>query len=152
MDLRTFILRHRRENLKKCSLRGLEKRSDLCFFSYPQDPLPDISQHLLLQVGAPVLTLADANRPLLLIDGTWRLTKIMTQQLRPQPEVRSLPSHYRTAYPRRQSDCADPDTGLASIEALYIAYLLLGRNTEGLLDLYHWKSEFLQLNKLSENF
>jgi pre-rRNA-processing protein TSR3 len=149
MDLPTLILRHRRENLKKCSLSGLEKRPDLSFFSYPKDTLPDLSQHLLLQVGAPLLTLADANLPLFLIDGTWKLTNIMTQQLKSQPQTRSLPSHYRTAYPRRQTDCLDPHAGLASIEALYIAHLLLGRNTEGLLDRYHWKNEFLILNGFS---
>lgn len=149
MDLRTLILRHRRENLKKCSLSGLEAREDLCFLSYPNDTLPDLSQHLLLQVGAPLLTIADAHRPLFLIDGTWKLTNVMTQQLKSTPEARSLPAHYRTAYPRRQTDCLDPSAGLASVEALYIAHLLLGRNTEGLLDRYHWKNEFLALNGFS---
>jgi pre-rRNA-processing protein TSR3 len=147
MDLPTIILRHRRENLKKCSLAGLEKREDLSFFSYPQDPLPDLSQHLLLKVGAPPLTLADHSRPLFLIDATWRLAQIMEKQLPCKMESRSLPSHYRTAYPRRQSHCPDPYSGLASIEALYIAHLLLGRNVEGLLDLYHWKESFFQINK-----
>jgi pre-rRNA-processing protein TSR3 len=56
---------------------------------------------------------------------------------------RSLPSHYKTAYPRRQLDCPDPERGLASIEALYAAYSILGRSTDGLLDRYHWKEEFL---------
>lgn len=152
MNIPTLILRHRRENLKKCSLSGLEKRSDLSFLSYPKDQLPDLSPYLLLQVGAPLLTISDANRPLFLIDGTWRLTNIMTQQLKSEPEARSLPPHYRTAYPRRQTDCLDPYKGLASIEALYIALLLLGRDTEGLLDQYHWKNEFLTLNNLNNPF
>lgn len=147
-DLPTLILRHRRENLKKCSLTGLEKRKDLSFFSYPQDPLPDLSRYLLLQIGAPLLSSKDCGRPLFLIDGTWRLTKTMTEQLPFKMETRSLPSHYRTAYPRRQTDCPDPSSGLASIEALYIAHLLLGLDVKGLLDGYLWKESFLRINSL----
>ena len=56
---------------------------------------------------------------------------------------RSLVSGYKTAYPRRQDDCPNPEEGLASVEALYLAYLTLGRNPEGLLDFYYWKDEFL---------
>jgi pre-rRNA-processing protein TSR3 len=32
---------------------------------------------------------------------------------------------------------------LASIEAIYVAYQLMGRDTTGLLDLYHWREQFL---------
>ncbi len=57
---------------------------------------------------------------------------------------RSLPSHYRTAYPRRQQDCPDPERGLASIEAIYLCYLLLQRQTKGILDHYYWKEQFFK--------
>ncbi|MBI3508947.1 MAG: hypothetical protein HY069_04875 [Chlamydiia bacterium] len=140
----TAILRHRRENLKKCSLSGLETRSDLLFFTYPQDPLPDLSHYLLLKVGAPPLSEADCERGLFLIDGTWRLAAVMEKQLPWALEARSLPVSYRTAYPRRQTDCPDPESGLASVEALFIAHLLLGRPTHGLLDHYYWKDTFLK--------
>ena len=140
----TIILRHRRENLKKCSLLGLENRSDFLFFTYPQDPLPDLSAYLLLKVGAPPLTVCDAARGLFLIDGTWRLAEKMEKSLTQQVEARSLPGHYRTAYPRRQTDCPDPEAGLSSLEALYLAYAILGRPVEGLLEHYHWKEPFLK--------
>jgi pre-rRNA-processing protein TSR3 len=140
----TVILRHRRENLKKCSLRGLETRPDLKFYTYPTDELPDYSHFLLLKVGAPPLTEADKDKGLFLIDGTWRLAQVMERQLPWKLEARSLPAGYKTAYPRRQPDCPDPESGLASIEALYIAHQILGRSTEGLLDSYHWKELFLQ--------
>ncbi|MDE3045200.1 MAG: hypothetical protein KGJ02_00940 [Verrucomicrobiota bacterium] len=143
-----IILRHRRENLRKCSLSGLETRSDLTFYTYPTDPLPDLTGTLLLKVGAPPLTLADASRPLLLIDGTWRLAQIMEKSLGIQLEARSLPAGFKTAYPRRQTECPDPNAGLASVEALYIAFHILGRNTDGLLDHYYWKDQFLQLNNI----
>jgi hypothetical protein len=43
----------------------------------------------------------------------------------------------------------DPDNGLASIEALYLAYHILGRPTAGLLDHYHWADAFLEANGLA---
>ena len=142
-----IILRHRRENLKKCSLTGLEGREGLAFFTYPEDTLPDLTGALLLKVGAPPLSIEDKDRPLLLIDGTWRLAAVMEKQLPMKLEERSLPPGWKTAYPRRQTDCPDPEAGLSSLEALYIACLILKRPTEGLLDHYHWKDLFLQINQ-----
>lgn len=147
--MKTVILRHRRENLKKCSLTGLEKHPDLQFFTYPVDLLPDFSQYLLLKVGAPPLTLEDRHRGLFLIDGTWRLAQIMEKQLPWKLEARSLPGGYKTAYPRKQTECPDPESGLSSIEALFIAHHLLGRSTEKLLDRYYWKEIFLRYNGFS---
>ena len=46
----------------------------------------------------------------------------------------AFPPAIRTAYPRRQTDCPDPASGLSSVEALYIAHQILGRSTEKLLD------------------
>jgi pre-rRNA-processing protein TSR3 len=145
MNRPTIILRHRRENLKKCSLRGLENRSDLQFLTYPYDPLPDLSCYILLAVGAPPITEEDKDQGLFLIDATWRLAELMKKKS-PLMAMKSLPGHFRTAYPRRQTDCLDPEKGLSSIEALYLAHRFLGRPVSGLLDGYHWKDAFLQLN------
>jgi hypothetical protein len=35
------------------------------------------------------------------------------------------------------------------VEALYVAYHLLGRETTGLFDHYRWGEEFLRLNDLT---
>lgn len=142
--LPTIILRHRKENLKKCSLRGLESREDFIFLTYPKDPLPPLSGYLCLSLDAPVLTQNDAHLGLYLIDATWNYAEKMNRLTPPTIEKRSLPPHFKTAYPRRQTDCLDPERGLASIEALYLSYLILGRDTKGLLDNYHWKDEFLK--------
>lgn len=147
--MKTIILRHRRENLRKCSLRGLESRLDLRFYTYPTDPLSDYSGYVLLKVGAPPLTKEDQDKGLFLIDGTWRLAKIMERQLPFKFEERSLPKNYQTAYPRKQTDCPDPKTGFASVEALYIAHRILGREYETLLDSYYWKELFLERNNLT---
>lgn len=146
----TIILRHRRENLKKCSLRGLENRSDFQFFTYPQDTLSDLSNTILLKVGAPALTEQDSQYGLFLIDATWKLAAVMEKQIpshiKQNMIERSLPLNVLTAYPRRQTDCPDPEKGLASIEALYVAHFILKRPLQGLLDNYYWREEFLKKN------
>lgn len=146
----TLIVRHRRENLKKCSLRGLETHSDFIFTRYPKPNLPPLDGYMILSLDAPRLTKADAECGLVILDGTWRYAERMYANI---PELsqlkkRSLPSSLVTAYPRRQDDCQNPDRGLASIEAIYAAYAILGRDTAGILDLYHWKDDFLNKNQL----
>lgn len=151
MSKKNIILRHRKENLKKCSLRGLETREDFLFLTYPKDLPFDFSHCIVLSLNAPLLTKEDDMHPLLLIDATWRYASAMLEKIKPHTSCdlyRSLPSHFRTAYPRRQEDCPLKEQGLASVEALYLAYHLLGRDTTGLLDNYYWKESFLQKNDL----
>lgn len=146
----TIVIRHRLENLKKCSLRGLESRLDFLFITYPFSSLPDLKNYILLTLDAPPLTAADQEHGLLILDATWRYAAKMFKPFENQPDVlyRSLPAHFRTAYPRRQHDCPDPERGLASIEAIYLSYLLLQRETTGLLDGYYWKEQFLNKNQI----
>lgn len=149
----TAILRHRRENLKKCSLRGLEERNDLIFFKYPTTEFnfAAFQGYIVLRLDAPPLIEADHPFGLFIVDGTWRYAEKMLQFVEQIPDLRfrSLPPHFRTAYPRRQEDCHDPEKGLASVEALFLAYRILGRDTQGLLDHYYWKNEFLSKNHIN---
>lgn len=150
----TIVLRHRKENLKKCSLRGLESRTDFCFLPYPCAPLPDLSHYVMLDLDAPPLSFADAHHGLFILDATWRYAKVMIRDidLRFTIEKRSIPNNYRTAYPRRQEDCPDPERGLASLEAIYLSYLILKRETAGLLEGYYWKEQFLEKNGIRKAF
>lgn len=144
----TIILRHKKENLKKCSLRGLETRKDFNFHKWPGE-CPEMINYIYLTIDAPPLSTDDHDKGLLLIDGTWKLAKKMENQLEgnlAHLEKRAIPGHFRTAYPRKQTECIDPTRGLASLEALYIAFSIMGRETEGLLDNYYWKEDFLKLN------
>ncbi len=144
----TIVLRHQRENLKKCSLRGLESRNDFRFYTYPKSQLPILDNYIILVMDdAPELSLADSDRGLFIVDATWRYAKVMMEQIAPVIQhcvQRTIPAHFRTAYPRRQEDCPDPERGLASVEAIYIAYWLMGRDTSGLLNNYYWKDAFLK--------
>lgn len=144
----TIIVRHKREKLKKCSLQGLEERKDCLFYSYPSNELPPAQDYIILTLEAEELTLKDTHSGILLLDSTWKYTPKMLNWVQKISDLqyRSLPSYLRTAYPRRQEDCKDPQRGLASIEALFAAYHILKRPTEGLLDRYYWKDEFFNLN------
>lgn len=146
----TVVIRHRLENLKKCSLRGLEERSDFYFLTYPYHTLPSLNQYIVLTMEAPPLTAEDQAHGLLIIDATWRYAAKMMKPFENQPHLlyRTLPGGYRTAYPRRQDDCPDPSRGLASVEAIYLSYLILQRDTTGLLDHYYWRDRFLNINQI----
>ena len=150
MKLPTVVIRHRKENLKKCSLRGLESRSDFKFHRFPMQEFPDLTGYVMLAMEGEELTEADAHSGLLLIDATWRYAAQMCAAVDREILLpkRTLPQKYRTAYPRHQTDCPNPDEGLASVEALYLAFLITGRDPTGLLDKYYWKNEFLQKNSL----
>ncbi|MCC5831919.1 MAG: DUF367 domain-containing protein [Chlamydiales bacterium] len=142
----TIVIRHRKERLKKCSLRGLEGRKEILFFPYPLKNLLPIDGYVFLTPDAPqVLSIEEGGRGLLLCDATWKLAKKMEKALQMPDTVvrRALPSGIETAYPRRQ----EVPCGLASVEALYMAYVLTGRDPKGLLDNYYWKEDFLEKNK-----
>jgi pre-rRNA-processing protein TSR3 len=144
----TVIVRHPHEKARKCSILPLRGRPDLVFLSYPVAAKPPLEAYVRLAADGPELSAADADCGLLLLDGSWRWAEAMTRAFEYVPP-RSLHG-YRTAYPRVSKQGTDPDNGLASVEALFLAYHLLGRPTAGLLDHYRWADEFLRLNGLSE--
>ncbi|OGN61293.1 MAG: hypothetical protein A3F09_01850 [Chlamydiae bacterium RIFCSPHIGHO2_12_FULL_49_11] len=147
---KTIVLRHRRENRKKCSLQCLAEHPDFIFINYPDGIVPSLEGFVMLSLEGPLLTERDRDAGLFIIDGTWRHAKTMEKFVGAECPRRSLPAHFVTAYPRRQNDCADPARGLASIEALFIAFTILGRSTTGLFDRYRWGALFLELNKFTE--
>jgi len=132
----TVIVRHSRENPRKCSVIPLRGRPDLMFLPYPVRQRPPLDGYLRLAADGPPLTTADAASGLLLLDGSWRWAAAMTRDFE-DVTPRSLHG-WRTAYPRASKLGTDPDNGLASVEALFVAYNILGRPTAGLLDHYRW--------------
>jgi pre-rRNA-processing protein TSR3 len=100
-------------------------------------------------MDAPPLQASDGDKGIFLLDATWRYASKMLHFVESHAtiEKRSIPKGFRTAYPRRQDDCPNPEEGLASIEALYIVYVITGRDPQGLLDGYHWKDLFLEKNQ-----
>ena len=144
----TVIVRHPKENPRKCSILPLRDRPDLVLLKHPVAERPPLDGYVRLAADGPALSAADAGCGLLLLDGSWRWAEAMTRGFLDVPP-RSLRG-YRTAYPRSSKLGTDPDNGLASVEALFVAYHLLGRQTEGLLDHYRWAEEFMELNGLGK--
>lgn len=142
----TVIIRDRHENPRKCSVLPLRSRDDVMFLTYPVKERPPLDGYVRLAAEGPPLSPTDAEKGILLLDGSWRWAAAMTRDFLDVP-ARSL-SGWRTAYPRVSKLGTDPDNGLASIEALFVSYHLLGRPTAGLLDRYHWAEEFLRVNNL----
>ena len=95
-----LIVVRRGEDPAKCTVRPLRGTPGLEFRPYPLRAKPDLSRHLLLAPDAPPLTLADAGRPLLLLDASWRHAGTMRRAVEPV-EARSIPPGWQTAYPRR---------------------------------------------------
>jgi len=140
----TVIVRHPKENPRKCSILPLRGRPDLIFLTYPVKEPPPLDGYVRLAAEGPELSAADAEKGVLLLDGSWRWAGSMNQTFLEVPP-RSLYG-WRTAYPRVSKRGTDPDNGLASVEALFVAYHILGRPTGGLLDHYRWAEEFLRIN------
>lgn len=146
MPTQVLIIVRRGEDPAKCTVRPLRGTPGLDFLPYPLRTKPDLSRHLLLAPEAPPLTPADAGRPLLLLDASWRHAEKMRRAVEPV-EARSIPPGWQTAYPRRSKTHADPDTGLATVEALFAALCTLGFRNDDLLRRYPWREAFLDLNR-----
>jgi len=140
----TTVIRHPKEKIRKCSLRFLHERPEMTFLRGNPGFVFDASGFTLLAVDAEPLSTKDNERPLLLLDSTWRWLPQLLACVSGEPIRRSIPGNVRTAYPRISKVFEDPEAGLASIEALYLARKLLGDDDPTLLDGYHWKDQFLQ--------
>lgn len=139
----TTVIRHPKERIAKCSLRFLHGRPEMTFLRGKPGMQFDATGFVLLAVDAPPLSRADAAHPLLLLDSTWRWLPQLRACITGTPIERSIPGNLRTAYPRVSKVFEDPEAGLASIEALYVARRLLGDDDPTLLDGYHWQQQFL---------
>jgi len=137
------IIRHPKERRSKCSLTPLEGRADLDFHRAREGWCFDARGYIVLGLGAPLLSEADSGHPLLLLDSTWRLLPQLESCLTGMSIRRSLPD-VATAYPRVSKVAQDPLAGLASVEALYLARVLLGVRDDTLLEQYHWREQFLE--------
>lgn len=137
------VIRHPKERRSKCSLTPLEGRGDIAFHRAREGWGFDITGFTVLALGAPELSVADAGRPLLLLDSTWRLLPHVEACLRGAGQRRTLPM-VATAYPRVSKLAEDPQGGLASVEALYLAKLLIGERDDSLLADYFWRERFME--------
>ncbi|WP_459556616.1 ribosome biogenesis domain-containing protein [Lacunimicrobium album] len=140
----TIIVVHPNERRSKCSVEPLRGKEGFTFWTYPHKQPEQLTGYVRLGIGGELISPEDATKGLVVLDGTWRWAEKMEQQYQELP-IRSLPN-WVTAYPRVSKVYADPQGGLATVEAIYAAYVGLGRNVDGMLDSYYWKEKFLELN------
>ncbi len=145
MQLRTEIVVHPKEKLSKCSAWPLRNQPGFVFRKFPGESIQDRSNLIRLDPGGRPIEICDANHNLLVLDATWRYAQQMAVEYQDVP-ARSL-GPWKTAYPRKSKLYADPDGGLATVEAIYAAFLELERNPHGILDNYQWRDEFLEINR-----
>src|SRR5690349_11259168 len=94
----TIIVRHPKENPRKCSVMPLKGRPGIMFVNYPARQLPPLEGYVRLAADGPELSPADSASGILLLDGSWRWADVMEQTFREVPP-RSLHG-WKTAYPR----------------------------------------------------
>ncbi|RZA08564.1 MAG: hypothetical protein EOP11_04455 [Proteobacteria bacterium] len=145
------ILMDKRENPRKCTIHPIKERPDFYVRYFSKDrPIAAFQADCLLHVDGEDLSTMDINglRSLGLIDCTWKkVAPTMQRVAAPLPRLVRIPEGFVTAYARRNKEGKDPDEGLATIEALFIAAAFLGFWDETLLEKYYFKEEFLTLNE-----
>src|SRR5438093_2981775 len=85
----TIIVRHPRENPRKCSVVPLKGRPDIVFLTYPLKQPPALAHYIRLAVDGPPLSKEDADKGILLLDGSWRWAAPMNRDFSDVP-ARSL--------------------------------------------------------------
>ena len=144
------ILMDKRENPRKCTIHPLKDRPDfeVRYFSKNR-PIAAFTADCLLHIDGEDLSSLPKGRfqSLALIDCTWKkVGPALGRVARPLPPLVRIPSGFTTAYPRKNMEGNDPEGGLATIEALFIAAAFLGFWDESLLEKYYFKDAFLREN------
>ena len=138
------VIRHPKERRSKCTLQPLAGRTGFSFLTARKNLIFDATGFVLLTMDASVLSVRDpVGLGILLLDATWRRLSELEACVVGSPLRRSLPGGARSAYPRVSKVYQDPEGGLASVEALYLAQRILGEDDSSILDGYRWRDEFL---------
>ncbi len=153
--MRYEILVDRTERPTKCSILPLGYRSDFRIVRFDRRrPIVPLTGSLLLHPDGVPLSGVTADQfasgdaiILCAIDCNWkRLKTVVDRVTGPLPPLVRVPDGFQTVYRRRSKLNLDPECGLATIEALFIASAFLGVWDESLLREYAMAAEFLSVN------
>ena len=149
MSAEIILLRLNKESPKKCSLTPLRGRDEwpIRWIHCALGDEVEVGEVTLLHPEGEPLSPAGDSRPLLLIDSSWRDLPRVLRGVQGTLHRRCLPQGLVTAYPRKSNYFEDPETGLASIEALHAAVAMLGKRDDRLLEGYHWAEQYLRRNE-----
>jgi ribosome biogenesis protein Tsr3 len=153
--MRYEILVDRTERPQKCSILPLAYRSDFSIRRFDRRyPIRPVGGAFLLHPDGEALSRRGLDAlgrreelVLSAIDCNWvRLERVLDQMMGPLPRRVRIPDGFQSSYRRRNKRDRDPDGGLATIEALFIASAFLGVWDETLLAEYVPAAEFLEIN------
>jgi len=139
-------VRDPREARAKCSLTPLRGLPGVHFVEYHPGRRIDAGERVLLHPDGDELGAADRGCDLLLVDCSWRRTSSLLRTVDGVLHARALPPFVST-YPRRSKTHPDPPRGLASVEALFAAALVLGPPRAEFLQEYRSRDAFLAANR-----
>lgn len=142
------------ETPNKCTITPLAYRTDFRLFPvYGEGSLGPLCASILLHHEGQCLTTlkgADPVGALACIDCVWRRLPRLCERIRwknDQPPARAkIPEGFKTVYPRVGRPNSDPDNGLATIEAIFIASAILGHWDLTLLSKYYYGRRFVEVN------
>lgn len=147
------ILVDHSETANKCTIMPLFYREDFAIRRVASSlVLPAFNATILLHPDGESLDQVAATSPpitsIALIDCVWRrLDPLLLRLEKPLPRLVKIPASFVTAYPRKSRLEVDPEGGLATIEALFIAAALCGTWDVSLLNEYFFGSQFIELNR-----
>jgi ribosome biogenesis protein Tsr3 len=139
------------ETANKCTIAPLSDRPDFRMFHVRAGAvLGPLRSPLLLHPDGECLT-AFANSKasgVAAIDCVWRRLEPLLARIEGEvPKLARIPAGFETAYPRKSKWNVDPASGLATIEAIFIASAILGSWDLTLLSRYAFAAEFLSRNR-----
>lgn len=144
------IVVDKNESPNKCTILPLAYRTDFLILRPGRgEIIAPLTGDLLLHPDGELFNeMSDAGiTRLSVIDSNWKwLPHLLGRVERPLPKLARIPPGFETAYPRKSKIYSDPDGGLATIEAIFIAAAFLGHWDETLFDKYHFGPAFLEMN------
>lgn len=140
------------ETPNKCTIAPLRHRADFRLIQVKGNPVfgPLDSSILLHHQGQCLSTFSKSVgevKGIASVDCVWRrLDSLLQRIVAPLPVLARIPDGFVTAYPRISSQNTDPEGGLATIEAIFVAAALLGNWDATLLSEYYFGRKFIEMN------
>ncbi len=141
----------KKENKRQCTVYPLRYRKDFRFYYFHKNaPISQPQSDVLLHVnGVPIQEYTKKIQSIAVVDCVWKKVEPALKLMEnPLPPLVKIPGDFVTAYPRKSKyENLDPEGGLATIEAIFIAGAFLNNWDESLLSNYYFKKEFLKCNE-----
>ncbi|HUP58439.1 MAG TPA: hypothetical protein VM598_13355 [Bdellovibrionota bacterium] len=151
--MRYEVIHDSGETPNRCTIAPLAGRADFLILPVRGRilPLGPLSSQLLLHHEGECLTRLRGTievAGIAAIDCVWpRLPGLLARISGSLPTLARIPDGFVTAYPRKSSLNAEPDGGLATIEALFASAAILGHWDPGILSRYYFGRQFVELNR-----